>query len=432
MTLQMTPQSGGDLFEAPRTISSKARDKTLLIYAPVPLFHDGQSMLIEEQASNGIRLWADNFDSLIVMMPLATSRPRGSWIPVDQAGFPQDRVRIEALPSAYRPDVFLRALPGSIRKIRFLIREADYLSFAIGGLFGDWGAVSAIVAQRLGRPFAVWTDRVESEVVRSTAHRGPLKSRVRARLTHRPMAWLERFIIQRAALGLFHGRETFDAYASFCRNSHIVHDIHLKKSDHLEEHAITNKMVACRQGPLKLGYAGRADEMKGPLDWIAALEGLARQGIDFRAVWLGDGDLHRSLVNRIELLGLGDRVSAPGYVSDRSLVLQMMREAHALLFCHITPESPRCLIEALISGCPLVGYSSSFALDLTACHGARLLSPVGDTGALVANLSLLARDREMLARLIECAAFDGAPFDDASVFSHRSELIKAHLKPRRA
>lgn len=402
----------------------------MLIYAPVPLYREGETLFVEEQASNGIRLWASNFSRVIVMMPLSRTRPRGSWIPVERAQFEAARICLVELPDAYRPDVFIREMPRTIRIIRGLILEADYLSFAIGGLFGDWGAVSAIAAHQMARPYAVWTDRVESEVVRRTAGQGSLKSRLRAAMTHRPMAWLERFVIRRAALGLFHGRETFDTYAPFNRNPHIVHDIHIKKNDHLDAGGVADKIASCRDGPLKIAYAGRVDAMKAPLDWIAALERLAQAGIDFRAVWLGDGDLHHSLVNRIGLSGLGDRVRAPGHV-DRDAVLNAMREAHVFLFCHTTPESPRCLIEALLSACPLLGYGSAYAQDLVSSHHGGILVPIGDIDGLVANLTLLAGDRRLLGQLIARAAKDGEPFDDVSAFRHRSELIKTHLPPSR-
>ena len=402
----------------------------MLIYAPVPLYRDGETLFVEEQASNGIRLWGSNFSRVIVMMPLSRTRPRGSWISVDQAALDASRIRLIELPSAYRPDVFIRELPHTIPIIRKLIREADYLSFAIGGLFGDWGAVAAIAAYQMGRPYAVWTDRVESEVVRRTSGQGSLKSRLRARLTHRPMAWLERFVIRRAALGLFHGRETFDAYAPFSPNPHVVHDIHVKKNDHLDAEGVANKIASCSDGPLKIAYAGRLDAMKAPLDWIAALERLARAGIDFRAVWLGDGDLHQSLVNRIEHSGLGDRVRTPGHV-DRDAVLNAMREAHVFLFCHTTPESPRCLIEALLSACPLLGYGSAYAQDLISSQHGGILVPIGDIDGLVVNLTVLAGDRRLLGQLIARAAKDGEPFDDVSAFRHRSELIKTHLPPSR-
>ena len=162
-----------------------------------------------------------------------------------------ERIEVVPLPQAYRPDRFIARLPAARRQLRALIERADYLSFAIGGLFGDWGAVACVEAHRLGRPYAVWTDRVESEVVRRSAASGPLRSRLRARLTHRPMAWLERAVIGRATLGLFHGRETFDAYAPFCRAPEMVHDIHIKADDHIPPADLAAKVAAAAAGPLR-------------------------------------------------------------------------------------------------------------------------------------------------------------------------------------
>ena len=88
-------------------------------------------------------------------------RPEG-WSPVSVLDDVADRLALHPLPMAYRPDRFLRALPGARRDIRALIERHDYLSFAIGGLFGDWGAVSCLLAHRMGRPFAVWTDNRKS------------------------------------------------------------------------------------------------------------------------------------------------------------------------------------------------------------------------------------------------------------------------------
>ena len=407
--------------------SSRDGSGTLLIYAPVPLRRGPTGLLVERQAANGIRLWAENFVRVIVLMPLAEGPPRGDWIPLDGEGVLPRNVQMEWVPEAYRPDRFLRALPAVRRKLRRLIGEADHLSFAIGGLFGDWGATASFEAHRMGRPFAVWTDRVESEVVRRTAGQGRFKSRLRARLTHRPMAWLERAVIRRAALGLFHGRETFEAYAPWSANPQIVHDIHIATRDHLGPAGLERKVAACAEGPLKLCYVGRADAMKGPLDWIAALEALAAQGVDFQATWLGQGELLEEMRSRIELLGLGSRVSAPGHASNREMVLDAMREAHLFMFCHLTPESPRCLIEALVSACPIVGYGSAYASDLIAGNDGGVLVERGDVSGLAQAVVDLAGNRAKLSTLMRRAALDGAPFDDVSVFRHRSELIKEHL-----
>ena len=62
-------------------------------------------------------------------------------------------------------------------------------------------------------------------------------------------------------------------------------------------------------------------------------------------------------------------ISFPGIEKDRQLVIDFLRTLDVFMFCHVTPESPRCLIEALMSGLPLIGYDSEYAKDLVAEHG---------------------------------------------------------------
>ncbi|MGR3760137.1 glycosyltransferase [Roseobacteraceae bacterium NS-SX3] len=397
-----------------------------MIYAPVPLYRQAGALWVEAQAANGLRLWAGNFARVIALMPVTEEAPPRGWVPVsDCPGL--ERVQIEPIPMAYRPDRFLRALPAGRRQIRALIGQADVLSFAIGGLFGDWGAVACHQAQRLGRPHAVWTDRVESEVTRHAALEGPWRSRLRARLYHRPMAWLERALIRRADLGLFHGAETFAAYAPHSRNPQIVHDIHISQSDHIAPKDLEAKAKAAAEGVLRIAYAGRAEPMKGPMDWLSVLERLDALGVAFEAVWLGDGTELEAMRARAAAAGLQDRIRLPGFTEDRAALLQELRRAHLFLFCHKTPESPRNLIEALISGCALAGYASAYSEDLIAQHPGGELVLLNDVEALARAVAALDRDRARLAQMIRDAAAAGRPFSDVAVFSHRSELLKTYL-----
>lgn len=414
---------------------SPHRDKensqaSLLLYAPVPLYRlDGQ-LHIEIQAVNGLRLWARHFDPVTVMMPCCRDTPPKGWVPVTSHLQDLVGVEIEPVPMAYRPDQFARALVPTLGRIKRAIAKADYLSFAIGGLFGDWGAVSSLAAHRMRRPFAAWTDRVEAEVMRQSQFdpQGNWRSRLRARLYHRPMALLERMVIHRADLGLLHGAETYLRYRDYCRNPHLVHDIHISERDHIDAAGLARKINNARAGkPLRLVYAGRAVSMKGPADWIQVLERLQRLGVDFRATWLGDGEAMPGMQDQLCQAGLTDRVGLPGFVEDRHQVLKELRRADLFLFCHKTPESPRCLIEALTSGTPILGYEGAYARDVISAHGGGLLVARGDTEALAKQIVRLDADRGALADLMALARADGAPFSDTRVFAHRAQLLKRHL-----
>lgn len=413
--------------------ATASRDGSLMIYAPVPVYRgpDG-GLLLEDQACNGLRLWAEHFDRLIAVMPLAQGQPPQSWVPVAEGVGPTiSRIEIVTLPQEWGLRGFLRAMPEARRKLDDAIARADRLSFALGGLVGDWGAVGAWRAHRMGRPFAIWTDRVESQVMRYTARNAPaFKARLKARLTWRPMAWLERFLISRAALGLFHGQETFETYAPQSRNPHLVHDIHIRRDEHLPASALPGKQAGAASGPLRIAYVGRADAMKGAQDWVESLIGAIRQGVDLRAEWLGAGPELDWMAHRIGEAGVADRIILRGMVRDRTAVLQAMRDAQIFAFCHRTPESPRCLIEALVSSTPIVGFDGAFARDLISGHGGGLMVPQGDRAALTAALVALDRDRARLARMIQGAHEDGAEFDDETVFRHRSDIIKRELPDR--
>jgi glycosyltransferase involved in cell wall biosynthesis len=405
-----------------------ADEHTLLIYAPVPLYASPNGYLMEDQACNGLIRWSENFKHVIVMHPVEHGTPPASWIPLETSGIDLQRVEIVPLPTAYRPDQFLRQYRATRRRIAALIDRAHYLSFSIGGLFGDWGAVAALEAHRKQRRFAVWTDRVESEVVRHQAQAAKhWLARLRAALSHRPMAMLERAVIRRAALGLFHGAETYATYAPYAKVAEIVHDIHLRVQDRIPPQALQAKVAAADQGPLRICYLGRAEAMKGPQDWIEVMALLKAKGVDFQATWFGAGDQLETMKAQVAERGLQQCVSLPGFLRDRGAILDALREAQVFVFCHKTPESPRNLIEALVSGTPIVGYDSAFPRDLISAHGGGVLTPIHDPAALAATLAALAADRQRLGGLFQKAASDGEPFNDVAVFAHRSEVIREYL-----
>ncbi len=147
----------------------------------------------------------------------------------------------------------------------------------------------------------------------------------------------------------------------------------------------------------------------------------------FRASWMGDGQMLEPMRARVRSAGLEGRVSLPGFTADRQAVLRAFRDAQVFLFCHKTPESPRNLIEALISASPIVGYGGAYARDLISARGGGVLVAPDDVAAAAGAVAALAADRPRLADLIARAARDGAPYDDESVFRHRSNLIRQHL-----
>ena len=124
---------------------------------------------------------------------------------------------------------------------------------------------------------------------------------------------------------------------------------------------------------------------------------------------------------------MSEAISLPGFESNRERVMNLIGCSHLMPFTHITPESPRCLIEALMHGTPIVGYETAFSKDLVAQNGGGMHVESGNFEAVAEMLIKLDRDREALAQLVRNAALDGKQFSSREVFRHRSELIKHHL-----
>ena len=397
----------------------------LLLVLPLPLYRVAGELYLDAQGCNGLRLWLANFGQVTLAGPLieADTPPRDT-IHLRTA-LPTPTLAIEPLPRAWTPLAFARALPATRRRLTALIDGAEHLSFAIGGLWGDWAAVAVLIAHARGRKASVWTDRVESEVMRLHAARHSGLRRLYRLANARIAQIVEPYVIRRAALGLFHGMDTYSAYARFSPNPNVVHDVHLGPEDRIGEAALDAKIAAQQQSrPLRLIYAGRAHPDKGVTDWIETAVHLDRAGMKFTATWFGAGPLLEEARAQVARAGIGHSVSFPGPTSDRGALMAAIRDADIFLFCHRTPESPRCLVEALLSGTAIIGYDSAYPADLVAAHGGGAFAPM-DPEALAGIVLGLDADRAALQSLTRAAALSGSHLTDEEVFRHRAELIKA-------
>jgi glycosyltransferase involved in cell wall biosynthesis len=402
----------------------------LVLHSPLRA-KDGQ-LLWDAQACNGAEQWADNFGSVIVAAPLipdvfADQDKVRIWRDVTTLQQP-DRFEFVPLPWAYSLPKFLTSYRSTRSQLAGLIQRCHYLQFAIGGLIGDWAAIAALEAQKQQRDYAVHADRVEHEVVRQVARDADQREKIKAAIVSPLMAQLERRVIRQCNLGLWHGEDCYAAYSSLCHNNYVIHDVHTKPEDAIPVAQLAEKVAQAATAPtLRICYAGRIAPMKAPLEWVRAI-GVAKDlGVNLQATWIGDGEQFDEMASLINRLNLGSYITLHGLERDRSVLLQKIRDSHLMLFTHITPESPRCLIEALVSGTPIVGYESRYVHELTDHNGGGAFVPVHDWQQLGALIYALSSDRPRLAQLIQDAGTNGARFNDQAVFHERSELLKKHL-----
>lgn len=419
------------LAQTNQTSSDKSRE--LLLVLPVPFLIKNNQIFFEAQACNGLARWLDNFESLIVAAPqlpesLAQAHDK-SFVWIDTATLPnQGRFELVPLPWAYSLTKFLRHYFPVRSQLAHLIKRCQYLQFAIGGLWGDWGAIAALEAHQQKRTFAIHTDRVEHLVLLETNRELSLIKRMKAQIASFLMAQYHRKIIQNCTLGLWHGHDCYNAYNSFCQNNFLIHNIHLKSSDHILPEQLSIKVHNALSEPkLRICYAGRIEAMKAPLDWVKAIKKARELGVELQATWLGEGSLYQEMKSLIEEFNLEDCIELTGFQSNREKLLNTIQQSHLMLFTHVTPESPRCLLESLGCGTPIIGYYSAYAADLIKNDGGGQLVPVRNWEELSILLLELFKDRQLLSQLIQEAAHNGKHFTDQAVFRERSELIKHYL-----
>jgi glycosyltransferase involved in cell wall biosynthesis len=107
-------------------------------------------------------------------------------------------------------------------------------------------------------------------------------------------------------------------------------------------------------GKLRLVIACRQEERKGTEVVLAAMPSILETFPEATLDVVGDGSLLSALVNKANEIGLGDRVTFHGKVSQGEVV-SLLKGAH--VFCYPTSASegfPKVVLEALASGLPVV------------------------------------------------------------------------------
>jgi glycosyltransferase involved in cell wall biosynthesis len=400
---------------------------SLLLDVSVPFRIEGGKVWVESQAHHGLERWLDNFSSITLCAPTIAPElidDSTVWAEVDDL-VSTGRLTLQCFPWAYDAGAHMRRAGAVRAKLRALIPEHRYLCFGNIGWLGAWGRIGAEEAHKARRPFAIWADWVLHQMPRRQAS-DPLKwcwfalqQRMSERLSLRD--------IRRASLGLYNGRTVFDAYAPISRAPKLVHDIHVPASD-----AITPEQLSARltehNRPFRIIYVGRVHQMKGPSNWLRVMQRVIAQWRGTRqihATWLGDGPLRAELQRQTEASGLGGKLVFPGAEKDHKKILQHLKQADLFVFCHLTPESPRCLIEALMSGLPIVGFESAYALDLLEGNPGGKFVPVGADAELADQIISILGNGQELTRMTQAARQAGSVFSDVAAFRQRSDFIKA-------
>ncbi len=403
------------------------QDRSLLLVTHVHIRQGPNGPRIDDQTAAGIRQWCRHFDR-VTFYGIAVDDVKGggsttAWVDTD-AGVIDGIARVIPLPWGYGIGSTVRHQAAVRAELRDAIATHRHLCFTLGGIVGDWPSFGAFEAIRAGRRFAAWIDRVEPSIIRNKLQGAPLR-RLAAEATLPFTQGAIRHILRRSSVALLQGGDSFDYYARSAGDPHCTYDTHTSVAEQIAPDALIAKQRRISSGaPLRIVYVGRAVAMKGTADWIAVLERLHRAGVPFQATWIGDGPDLPMMKARIADTDMADRIAFPGFEDRRDVLLAALRDSDLLMFCHKTPESARALIEALVCGCPIVGYGSSYPRDLVRERGGGAFAAVHDVAGLAEQVAALHRDRTALADLVAHAAESGTLYSEDTVYADRAALMK--------
>lgn len=395
-----------------------------------PIVRDvGDGLEMDLDFYNSLKIYLDHFDSFAVACPVRTSDIKGSGlescISMKDLPWGPDRFKFIPLPTTYSPMEFLRLLPRVRRQLQTEIKAAEHLLFTPYSLIGDWPTVAIRQAVKLGRPYTIEADGVHGDLMRKRhISHVPWKRWIKQQIVFPAFDLSYQFCLAHSSLAVFQGQDVYNAYARFCVNPHkLNHHIPVYAGDHISTKELQKKVYdILGGGPIKISYAGRAIDMKGPIEWIETLGELAKRGVNFEATWLGDGPMLEEMRTKASALDIPG-VTFAGFISDREAVLRELKGAHIFLFCHNTLESARILGEAVACGASLVGFKTAYPADLVAEHGGGAFCEMGNVMALASLVQALDCDREKLADLVTSAARSGRDFDRHAALLRRVELV---------
>jgi len=148
----------------------------------------------------------------------------------------------------------------------------------------------------------------------------------------------------------------------------------------------------------QLVLVGRLSPEKGHGVLLDAAARLQRDGVDFRIVLVGDGELRSEIEHRVAVLGLGDRIDFAGW-QDQAGVQEILSASRALLLASFGEGLPVVIMEAMAMGRPIVSTDVGGIGELVVDGETGWLAPSGDPERLAGamRLALEASDADLAA-----------------------------------
>jgi glycosyltransferase involved in cell wall biosynthesis len=163
---------------------------------------------------------------------------------------------------------------------------------------------------------------------------------------------------------------------------------------------------------------------KSPDDFVRVCARVAECDAEARFLIAGLGPLEDSLRSQVGAVGLTDRILFLGSRTDISV---LMRAANLLLHTAKKEGMPNVILEAMLSGTPIVATKVGAIPDLLVDRESARIRPVGDVAGLAECCIELLKDRGRAKRLAVSAAAAAARQSTPTVMAARYVAVAASI-----
>jgi glycosyltransferase involved in cell wall biosynthesis len=152
------------------------------------------------------------------------------------------------------------------------------------------------------------------------------------------------------------------------------------------------------ESDILLVYTGRLGPEKNLPFLLRAFAGIAKSYDDVGLLIIGSGPEYDNLVDRVQYMGIADRVAFTGLVPYEELP-KYLAAADAFVTASVTEVHPLSVIEAQAAGLPVLGINSPGVSDIVKNGETGILAEEEDLALFTAKMVRLVTDRAGLASM---------------------------------
>jgi asparagine synthase (glutamine-hydrolysing) len=187
--------------------------------------------------------------------------------------------------------------------------------------------------------------------------------------------------------------------------------------------ALRRDLKISERAPIVLGVF-RLDMEKSPDDFVRVCARVAQCDAEVRFLLAGVGPLENQLRSQVDEVGLAERIL---FLGPRTDINVLMRAASLLLHTAKKEGMPNVILEAMLSGTPIVATRVGAIPDLLVDAGSARIRPAGDVAGLALCCIELLKERGTAKRLAANAANAAARQSTPAVMAARYAAVAASL-----